>query len=632
MRIVHVYPIAKGVQKESLTYFSAIETPNGSVVSVPLRSKTTPAVVIKTEDVSEVKTALRGSEFPLKKIASKSARTLLFPSYITAILRASEYYATTPGALFRATMPTALFGEVAKLAEPKERFRENTSDVAPEKLVFQGTTEERYDHHKNLVREEFARKRSVLIVVPTVHSAETLGAFLAKGIPEYTIQLNGTLSTKELRTRWNKAVTLSHPVVIIMTSTFLSLPRGDIGTIVIEREGASAYKSLSRPFADARIIVEYLAEALHARLIVADVPLRVESVYRVKSGEFEERAPIRAHVRSTGASILIDMREVKSPDPKERFALISTALHDAITETLEAHENVFLFTARRGMAPLTVCDDCGNTVLCDITKTPVVLHKGPKGNVFVCHSCGAIRPADERCRFCNSWKLQTLGVGSELVEEWIRTHYGDTPLYILDKDRAKTHKEALRIGTAFSKARGAILIGTELAIPYLPKALSLSGIVSMDSLLSIPEWNAFERAFSILTRVRSSTTGRFMVQSRKPESEVLDFAIRGNANDFYKSELAMRKQFGYPPFTTFIKITCEGTSSVATEDMREVERMFAPFGFSGRSHLMHMGKGRYTIHGFLRIPRGEWPNTAITALLRTLPPHITVIIDPESIL
>ncbi len=633
MRLLKVYPIQRGIPKDALSYFTGEKIEAGAVISVPLRNKTTAAVVTSVEEVAEAKTEIRKSDFTLRKIAPKAPKYLLYSSYIRAIVRASEYYAATPGALLAQTIPRTLFIDPTKLATPKPiRTTPGVQETTSEKLVFQGDNIERLEHHKNLVREEFASRKSVFILVPTIQDGERLYAFLSRGIPQFTYLLHSGLSEREARTRWNKAVTDPHPIVIIGTGSFLSLPRYDLGTIIVERENSSAYKSIYRPFADMRVIAERLAEEMHVRLIFADSPLSVSSMYRVGENDLDLRSASRSRSISVADTFLIDMREEKPKHKSEKFVVLGKQLLQEMAKSLAAHENIFLFTARRGLSPITVCEDCGNAVLCDITKTPVILHKGPKGNVFVCHSCGAMRPADERCRTCGSWKLQTLGIGSELVEEIVREIFPDAPIFVIDKDKTKTHREAVKVAEKFANSRGAILLGTEMALSYLPESVPTIGIVSIDSLLSLPEWNAYERVFGILIRLRSTAGNKLIVQSRKTESEVLDHALKGALNDFYRSEIDMRKQFGYPPFSTFIKITVSGSAAVVEEEMKEIERVFAPFGLSGRSHLMHTGKNIYMMHAFLRIDRSEWPKNDIVALLKTLPPDITVTVDPESIL
>jgi primosomal protein N' len=50
-----------------------------------------------------------------------------------------------------------------------------------------------------------------------------------------------------------------HPVVVIATGGFLSIPREDIETLVIEREASRFYKILRRPYLDVRHVAEIFA-------------------------------------------------------------------------------------------------------------------------------------------------------------------------------------------------------------------------------------------------------------------------------------------------------------------------------------------------------------------------------------
>ena len=44
-----------------------------------------------------------------------------------------------------------------------------------------------------------------------------------------------------------KAVLETHPVLIIATKLFLSLPRRDFGAIIMDKESSSAYKNQKNP-------------------------------------------------------------------------------------------------------------------------------------------------------------------------------------------------------------------------------------------------------------------------------------------------------------------------------------------------------------------------------------------------
>ena len=67
MKIVTVIPLKKGPWKENLTYFSAQNIPNGSIVTIPLRSKKILGLVASSEDAISLKSDIKGMSFNLKK-------------------------------------------------------------------------------------------------------------------------------------------------------------------------------------------------------------------------------------------------------------------------------------------------------------------------------------------------------------------------------------------------------------------------------------------------------------------------------------------------------------------------------------------------------------------------------------
>ena len=68
MYIVEVTPFSKSVRSSSLSYFSSRKIELGSIATVPLRSKTTKGLVIGIENVTNLKSELRSSNYALKKI------------------------------------------------------------------------------------------------------------------------------------------------------------------------------------------------------------------------------------------------------------------------------------------------------------------------------------------------------------------------------------------------------------------------------------------------------------------------------------------------------------------------------------------------------------------------------------
>ena len=61
MKILTVVPLARGVFKEDLTYFSAQDVPNGAIVDIPVRNKKILGLVVSSQDASAAKSAATGS-------------------------------------------------------------------------------------------------------------------------------------------------------------------------------------------------------------------------------------------------------------------------------------------------------------------------------------------------------------------------------------------------------------------------------------------------------------------------------------------------------------------------------------------------------------------------------------------
>src|SRR3989344_2396831 len=97
MQIVHVAPITRGVLKNELTYFTSQKLSIGSLINVPIRGKKTPALVVRTEDASDIKSKIKTSHYSIKKITDASFRILFLPEFLEAVYDTSEYFAMTIG-------------------------------------------------------------------------------------------------------------------------------------------------------------------------------------------------------------------------------------------------------------------------------------------------------------------------------------------------------------------------------------------------------------------------------------------------------------------------------------------------------------------------------------------------------
>jgi len=108
MKIVHVIPIAKGVPSKKLSYFTAKDVEAGALVLIPIRNRNIPALVDSVEDVKDMKSSLRKSDFNLKKIKSVKSSEFLRPEFVSACKEIAIYFMSGPGTAIKNFVPQAV--------------------------------------------------------------------------------------------------------------------------------------------------------------------------------------------------------------------------------------------------------------------------------------------------------------------------------------------------------------------------------------------------------------------------------------------------------------------------------------------------------------------------------------------
>lgn len=642
MYIVRVIPIAKGIFRDELSFFSRVPFEAGSVVSAPIRGKMTAALVVSSRDAREERADIRNADFALKKISAENGKRVFTDAFIAAVEDTALWHSCREGAAFAALTSQVILGASGKLEEVPGAMTSvehvNPVRARADLLVLQAERQERVRTYRNLAREAFARGASILILAPTIIEAETLMRELEHGIEERTVLLTGELPKKKLIAAWNRCVSDTGPLLIIGTAFALSVPRAALDTIIVERESARSYRGISRPFLDVRRGAEALARRQGTRFILADFPLRVETRWRADSGELEELS--RAQARSSGNAevVIADTRKKdetkelgKERGVKRTFRAISEATTKAIREELKRGGRAIVFAARRGIAPLTVCNDCGTPVTDRETGTPMVLHKSAEGNVFLSHRSGAILPAGTPCSTCGGWNLVTLGIGVERVFEELEKAFSDVPLYLFTRDTAPTHTAAKKISERFFSEKGGLLVGTERMLPYLTEPVELAAVASVDSLLSLSAWRAHEHTLSILFYLREHAELSFIIETRKPESVVMKSVESGNPAEFYRSDIEERERYQYPPFSTFIGLRARGSRQSVEKGRLLIAESFKDDDLVGPLPAVSEGKNEWSARAVIRRAKGGWPDEELSGRIRSLPPDIEVSIDPDEI-
>lgn len=625
-----IAPLSRGIQKEALHYFSAKEVPIGSLVSIPLRGKATLGIVLSSSPLEKEKSSLRRSSAPLKKISKIVAPSYLSPLFIEAARETATYHTGSLPATLAALLPN----DYTQNGNPYPALLLRTSGTAAEVQAVQEGDAERYAYYKRLVREAFARNHSLVLIVPTIADLTRAERELSRGVSEHVFTLHSALTPKEFTKNASTLLASEQPTLLIASPIALPFIRPDVDIIIIDRESAPSYKTMARPFIDVRVFARILCRVTKIRLLFGDTLLRTETLHEVDAGTIIPAGTIKYRLATKAQCDVVDMRaeEREALSKKEKGRAIGTALRGAIKEALARKGRVVLLTARKGLAPTTVCSDCGETVACPRCGTPFVLHKAHGEFVYACHRCGHSEVPPEGCPSCGSWKLTLLGIGIEKTADELGALFPSTKLFRVDSDVTRGKHDVQKVVDEFYATHGSILLCTELALPYLGTGVELTGVISVDSLLVIADFRMQQRIMSLLVRLRGFANDRFIIETRDAAHPLFARAATGALIEFYRADLADRERFHYPPFSVLIKITRTGRRDTVLDDMEQLMAALKDYNPTLYASYESAVRGLVTMNLLLPVPTEGWPNAELIALLQSLPPDFSVDIDPANIL
>ncbi len=633
MKIINVAPIAKGFTGETLSYFTSKNVEIGGIVSIAIKKRVVPGVVIAVMDAKQAKIDLRNSSFALKSIKAVKSSGLITPNFLLACKETAQYFVSPIGSVLADFIPKVILDTASNDLAPALLSEFKTPSFHLDVSVCQGTREERMQNYRSIIREEFAKGHSVFFCVPTASEMEEFSEGLKRGIEKYTVSVHSRLSKKKLLETWKFIINENHPILIVGTKTFLSVPRRDLGAIIVDPESSPFFKMEARPCIDVRKAIEIISAKLGTRLIFGDSLVRAESF--VKSGKAQ-----LPRVLTDAQQIVVDMKRKENSETgkKEEFKVLSEKLIEMLTSSVNNNENSLLFINRRGHASTTVCNDCLRSVLCGKCEAPLVIHKesgaGKKAK-FVCHKCLTETEVPEQCPYCQSWKLVSLGVGVQRVAEDLESIFPGVKIFRLDSDLVKTKKKGDDIAEKFFSSPGAILVATESLFSYVRKPVDNVAVVSLDAIFTLPEFRTNEKAFQILLKLRALARKNFLIQTRTPELKLFDDAIRGNITGFYQEELEERKSFNYPPFKILIKITKGNSDKILLK--KEVDSLVLQlknFDVIDYPAFIPKEKNLYKWNIVIKIDPGTWPmgQAKLHSFLFYLPPAWRVDVEPDSLL
>ncbi|HTU03679.1 MAG TPA: primosomal protein N', partial [Candidatus Sulfotelmatobacter sp.] len=340
-------------------------------------------------------------------------------------------------------------------------------------------------------------------------------------------------------------------------------PIRNLRLIVVDEEHEPAYKQDESPRYHGRDVAVMRARLCAAQCLLGSATPSLESHANALSGKYRLlELTQRVDSRSLPSFTVVDMR-VEVARQRGATAL-SRPLVDAMQARFERGEQTILFINRRGYSSSMQCRKCGHVEECPHCSISMTYHRTDE--TLRCHLCGDQRPAPVRCTQCGAPDIRWRGLGTQRVEEAVKRVLPRARIERVDTD-AMARKNRLReIFGDFRTGKIDVLVGTQMIGKGLDfPNVTLVGLVDADLSMHIPDFRANERTFQLLVQVagragRGDRAGEVVVQSFTPQSEAIQFARHADYAGFADAELAVRREFGYPPQRHLIQHLFRGTN------------------------------------------------------------------------
>ena len=455
----------------------------------------------------------------------------------------------------------------------------------------------------HLAAEMISRGKSVLVLVPEIALISQMVRRFRARFGDSLAILHSGLSDGERFDQWDKIASEKVTIAIGARSAIFA-PFKNPGLIIVDEEHDSSYKQETRFRYNARDLAVVRAKQNNCTVILGSATPSIQSYYNVKTGKFIELVlKHRIEKRPLATTTIVDLRGKQSGKTLKRF--ITPELFKAMKETLEKKEQVLLFLNRRGFASYPVCATCGAAVQCKNCEITLTFHKSI--NCFKCHFCGYVKASSSHCPTCGSSKIMHLGLGTEKVEETIKSLFPNARTKRMDHDTTRRKDALANILRDLKNQKIDILIGTQMvAKGHDFPNITLVGIICADLSLSFPDFRAGERTFQVLTQVagragRGEIPGEVILQTYNPNHFSIMAARDQDFKRFYAHEINFRKELTYPPFSRMVQFLISGM------DKQKTGKFAAGFGdfLKGIQRSDSLYKNNVEIFGPIEAPMAK---------------------------
>lgn len=448
----------------------------------------------------------------------------------------------------------------------KEIYREYRKKKPKVHLLYGITGSGKTSVFLKLIDEVKKNGENIILMVPEIALTTQMISLFKSQYGDNVAVFHSGLSMGERLDEW-KRIKKGNASIAIGTRSAVFAPFENIGLIIIDEEQEGSYKSSKNPRYNTIDIAKYRCLNNNALLLLSSATPSIESYYMANH---EKYGFSKINTRYGNAKLpkvkIIDMNaELLNGND----AAFSEYLLCKLKENIENKFQSILLLNRRGYHTFASCRSCMKVITCPNCSISMTYHHA--NNRLMCHYCGYSVEFTDECPNCKQKQVRYSGFGTQKIEQDLKSYIPNAKVLRMDTDTTMTKYSHFDKLKSFSEGKYDILIGTQMVAKGLDfPNVTLVGVVLADQTLYSDDFRGYEHAFDLLTQVvgrggRGENTGQAIIQTYTPENPIISLAANQNYDEFYNSEISIRKAMLYPPFVDICFIGFVGKDESETK-------------------------------------------------------------------
>lgn len=431
-------------------------------------------------------------------------------------------------------------------------------DYSKPYLLFGVTGSGKTEVYMHIIEDVLKRGKTAIMLVPEISLTPQMVEQFTNRFGNQVAALHSALSEGEKYDEWRR-IARGEANIVIGARSAVFAPLKNIGIIIMDEEHSDSYKQSDKsPRYHARDVAIKRGKYHACPVLLGSATPSLESMARAEKGVYQLLTlKNRVNGKVLPDVFVVDMNR----ESKNSSSHLTRQLLEEVNKTIEKGEQVILFLNRRGFSTFVTCKNCGEVIKCPHCDITLTYHKS--SHMLRCHYCGYATGLPKVCPSCKNEALNDFGVGTEKIEEELHNLLPNARVLRMDIDttsRKGAHKNMIK---AFRNHEYDILLGTQIVAKGLDFPLvTLVGVINADTSLNIPDFRSSENTFSLLSQVagrsgRSEKSGKVLIQTFNPDHYAIRYVEHHDYLGFYKEEMKVRRNLGYPPYyyLCYVKIS-----------------------------------------------------------------------------